>query len=103
MSSPIILSQSMVNRALGDPKFFGVVPEFNSLKNRQKVRKPVKGKGCGGCKQKTVHQNMFKEFVAATLSLNPNAAGRLKKYLGVDQLMINTQDTKTYKVDVRIV
>jgi len=93
----------MVSKALNDPKFFAVVPEFNGLKNRQTELKNAPRKGCGSCKKKQVHHTLFNEFEHIILSMDNGSHLRLKKYLGVESLMLNVLDSKTRQISVRVI
>jgi len=101
---PVILSQSMVSRCLADSEFLAQVPEFSTLKAKLKVMRIERTRrGCSGCRKVRVQQNLFKDFQLITLSLGRAGLDRMKRYLGVESLMMNTLDTKTNKVRVRVV
>jgi hypothetical protein len=100
---PIVLSEQMACRAMGDVLFYGKLPEFSALRNRKHyVDMKHPNQGCSKCKHKRVHNNLFREFVNIAASLNPNACARLRKYFGVQSLMVNHVDPNTNAVKIQI-
>jgi hypothetical protein len=100
---PVILSQAMVDRALADNGFYGQVPEFSQLRGVNKTTVPAPQSGCGGCRRSSYKLNMFQNFVTITTALPLEARGRLKRYFGVNSIMLNTYDRQTQKVAVQVI
>jgi len=103
-SQPVILSHTMVTRALADPRFHSLVPEFRSLRTRQPVPKIEQvSRGCSGCRRTQVNQDLYRDFIAIMLATGPEIQGRVKAYFGVPGLMMNVVDPKLSKVELKIV
>lgn len=102
MASPVILSETMVLRALNDVKFLARVPELTGLQNRAKVvmAKPSGCRHCGHTKQST---SILRDFIFAMMALSEEPRGRIKQYFGVESLMLNMHNPKTSQVEVKIV
>jgi hypothetical protein len=101
-NKPTVLSQGMVDHAVGDNAFFGQMPEFAQLRSTlsPSVRIPAGGcSGCGRTKQKT---NLFKNFVLVASSLTLEGGNRLKRYFGVSGLMLNVLDPASKQVTLKI-
>lgn len=101
---PVILSQTMVDRALVDNAFYGQLPEFNQLRSSGTM--PVidtSGRhGCSGCKRTKLKVNQFRDFVTVATALTQEGTRRLKTYFGVGRIMINVTDSKTRQVMLKI-
>lgn len=102
---PIILGQSHVSRALGDARFFELLPEFRVLQAKLATMKIDlnSNRGCGGCKRARATANIFNDFLAITSTLSPDGLQRLKQYLGCQQFMVNQLNPQTGQVRLRIV
>ena len=101
---PVILSQGMIGKAVGDAKFYAQCPEFSTLKGKLHImRVDMTRGGCSGCKTKRVQRNVYTDFVQLTMSLSADGQTRLKKYLGVSRLMLNMRDPATKQVKVALV
>ena len=94
VSSPVVLSSSMVDRALQDPTFYQKVPEFIPLRAKLEATKSALSGtgGCSGCRRKRVIRNMFHDFLLTTRSLSPDASVRMKQYFGIERMMFNSLD-----------
>lgn len=100
---PTVLSEGMACRAMADATFFTRLPEFSILRNqKQALDARNTATGCGGCRKRTLHTNLFREFVAIASALDANARERLRKYMGAAALMVNIVDPRTNQVQVRI-
>lgn len=101
---PVIISQHMVSKALKDSNFFNVMPEFSGLRNQLKqAEDKVNGsKGCSGCRRRRVIRNLYRDFVNIVLALNTVRLEQFKRYIGVEQLMVNTLILGTHKAQIKI-
>ena len=96
--SRTILSADHVRKALSDPKFFDMMPEFSALKSKLDTMKKAPTKyGCSSCREKRLRSSLHSDFVTTLNSLPTSALQRFKKYLGSDELLINAYDTKSGK------
>jgi len=93
---PALLSRTMVLQALGDPSFFRALPEFAGLQPKLRTMGvDLQRRGCKGCRQRRVEQNVFRDFLHILQTLDAEALARLKQFFGVSALMITTRDAKT--------
>ena len=88
LNRPMIMSQGVVRKLVTDPDFYKQIPEFVSLRTYQEKLKSEtkKSGGCSGCKQKRVEFNTMSAFIYVLASINEEAAGRLKRFLGVEKI-----------------
>ena len=102
-SRPVILSQDMVDRALVDNAFYAQMPEFAQLRGGTTMPVMVStGRGCSGCKRTKQKVNLFRNFVVIATSLTTEGIARLKRYFGIDGIMINVMDQKTQQIVLKI-
>lgn len=104
VNQPILLGQSHVNQALKDPRFFELLPEFRSLQAKIQVMAaaPVARRGCGGCRQTRVAQNLFGDFCTVLQALSPDGLTRIKRYFGAGGIMLNTLNPLTHQVVIKV-
>lgn len=104
---PTMLSQGQVIKALADPKFFELMPEFKSLQVKMATMhaplKPIQpvSRGCGSCKKSRVSRNLYSEFLTLTTAISPDGLTRLKGYLGVPQLLLHVLNREG-RAEVRV-
>jgi hypothetical protein len=97
---PTILSTQMVQRAVNDPGFFSVMPEFMPLKAtlaaaRAAIKSAETGRGCSSCRKRRVFAGVFSEFLRTARGLPADRIEALKGYLGVSGLMASVIDPAT--------
>jgi hypothetical protein len=101
---PVIMSQAMMARAISDPRFLALCPEFRTLKPKLATMKvKINKRGCRGCGERRIKQNIYRDFVTLVLSLGGDALTRLKSYLGVSRLMVNVEDPATKRPVVKVI
>lgn len=76
-----------INKAISDPKFFSLMPEFVSIKVQiDTMHIDVKSKkGCSSCNKRRLHANIDGNFAAIVSRLPDDRAKVLKKYLGIEE------------------
>lgn len=99
-SRPTMISSQLVQKAVSDHGFYDAVPEFLPLRDtvvaaKKAIDAAEQRGGCSGCKKRQVFVNVFREFVSVVGRLDPEAATRLKRYLGVSGLVVNAIDPVT--------
>lgn len=100
---PVIISQSLVSRAMSDSSFFDTLPEFTSLRDViKRSNVDISRGGCGGCKQRRVVANIYRDFISTANSLSEDGKQRLKDYIGASTIMINKVDPNTGHVQMRV-
>ena len=100
---PVLLSRSIVTKALTDPKFFEVMPEYRTLQPKLKTMQLDDKRSCGGCKGRRVEQNMFGDFMLVLRSMDTAALIRFKQYLNVPAVMYSVQDPNTGAFETRVI
>lgn len=100
-----VLSRGMVRKLLSDNTFFSSFSEFKMLENKLKTMNVdlSTGRGCKGCKGRRIETNLFRDFLTIMCSLSQERMQKLKKHLGVNQLMYSLQNPKTGGYETKIV
>jgi len=104
-SQPVIVTRRMMLQALADPRFVTLLPAFGSSKallNQVTNGKPVRAKGCAGCRGKRIAQSVWGQFVSVMLKLPPGQLTIFKQYFCIDRLMINRRIGNTGQLEVKI-
>lgn len=87
-SKPGIMMGGMhISKAVSDPGFFRLMPEFASIKAQLgTMHIDVKSKkGCSSCNKRRLHANIDGNFAAIVSRLPDDRAKVLKKYLGIEE------------------
>lgn len=82
----VILGGVHIAKAVADPKFFTLMPEFASVKaqiDTMHININSK-KGCNSCNKRRLHANVDGNFAAIASRLTDERARVLKKYFGLD-------------------
>jgi hypothetical protein len=95
---PEMISLQMVNRALTDPRFRKLCPEFASVKAPEK-----KAVGCGRCGSSGAQRSQTANFFSVASGLDAGALARMKSYFGVSKIMLNSRDVRTGVVSLKVV
>jgi hypothetical protein len=88
MSKPgVVLGGLHVEKAIHDPNFFGLMPEFSSIRAQiAAMHVDINSKkGCSSCQKRRIHTNIDGNFAAIASRLPDDRAKVLKKYLGIDE------------------
>jgi hypothetical protein len=103
-SRPVVLGASIVDQTLGDDTFLERLPEFRMLKPKLQAMhvKLHSGRGCRGCGRRRVLRSLFNDYLTVVQSLSPDALARFKKHLGAGQIMFNTHNVSTNKVETKV-
>ena len=91
---PTILEGSHIQRAIGDPSFYAAMPEFLPIKKKIDSLHVDLGSGCSSCRRRRVAVTVNSDFVSVLNSLSQDGFSRLKKYMGVDRLLVRAMDRK---------
>lgn len=87
MAKPgIVLGGVHVERAIHDPEFFRLMPEFSSIRAQiAAMHIDINSKkGCSACNKRRLHMNIDGNFAAIASRLPDERAKTLKKYFGID-------------------
>lgn len=99
-NSPVIFGAQHMTKALSDSSFFEALPEFLTVKSKMETMKVnlENNKGCTPCKMRKARNSVNSDFLSIMSSLSQDGKERFKKYFGVDRLLFNKTDPKTYRV-----
>lgn len=92
---PVILQASHVKKAIADPRFYALMPEFLPLKRKVEALHIDLKKGCSSCSRRRVMDTTTGDFVSILNSLSQDGLLRLKKYVGAGRLLIRARDPKS--------
>lgn len=95
---PTIMQASHIQRAMGDPNFYTLLPEFLPLKKKIEALHVNFTTGCTPCKKRRIADTVNSDFVSIMNSLTPDGFDRLKKYVGAKRLLVRAVDRSTNKV-----
>jgi hypothetical protein len=101
-----ILGGLHISKAVADPGFFELMPEFSSIRaqlNTMHIDSTLK-KGCSACNKRRMHANIDGNFAAIASRLPDDRAKVLKKYLGIpdaDKLYIRAVNPADHKLILR--
>ena len=96
-SHPVILEAAHITRAITDPNFYALMPEFLPVKRKVEALHVDLNKGCSSCKKRRVASSVNSDFVSVLNSLSGDALKRLKKYVGAERLLIRAMDRENGK------
>ena len=82
----VMLGGEHIAKAVSDPEFFKVMPEFASIKAQiDTMHIDINSKkGCNACNKRRLHANIDGNFAAIVSRLPDGRAKALKKYLGIE-------------------
>lgn len=89
---PVILQASHIQRAMNDPSFYALLPEFLPLKRKIEALHVNVGTGCPSCRKRRVANTVNSDFVSILNSLSNDGFSRLKRYLGAGRLLVRARD-----------
>lgn len=83
----VMLGGAHIVKAVTDPNFFRLMPEFASVKAQiETMHVDVRSKkGCNACNKRRLHANIDGNFAAIVSRLPDDRAKVLKKYLGIEE------------------
>ena len=98
---PTILQASHVQRAMADPNFYALLPEFLPVKRKIEALHVDFSTGCSPCKKRRVSDTVSSDFVSILNSLSDDGFARLKKYIGASRLLVRSMDRSRTKMVMR--
>ena len=83
----VILGGAHIDKAVHDRGFFGLMPEFASIRAQINTMHidTHSSRGCSSCNKRRLHANIDGNFAAIASRLPDDRAKVLKKYLGVSE------------------
>ena len=92
---PTILGASHISRAIADDRFYAAMPEFLPILRKREALHADSGLKCGTCIKRRMGVSLSSDFISVMNTLSQEAYGRLKRYLGVDRLLVRAMDRKS--------
>lgn len=86
--APTILQAAHVSRAISDPAFYALMPEFLTIKRKIEAMHVDLSSGCSPCKKRRIASAVNSDFVSILNTLSDSGFARLKKYFGVSRLLV---------------
>lgn len=100
-SRPTVLGADHIKRAIGDPNFFTSMPEFLTIKRKIDAMHLNLGQGCSSCQQRRAVGSMTSDFVTILNSLSDDGLQRLKRYFGINKMIVRAINPRTRKAETR--
>lgn len=94
---PVILQASHIQRAMSDPNFYALLPEFLPVKRKIEALHVDVSSGCSDCRRRRVSDTVNSDFVSILNSLSADGLSRLKRYIGAGRLLVRAMDGETRK------
>ena len=98
---PVILGTDHIKRAIGDANFFTMMPEFLPIRKKMEAMHVDFSTGCSPCKKRRTAVSLSSDFTSILTSLSDDGLKRIKKYLGVNGLLVRTVNRQTNKVEMK--
>lgn len=98
---PTILSVDHIKRAIGDANFYTLMPEFLAVKRKMDAMHVNFNTGCSPCKKRRVATSLTSDFVSILTNMSDDGLGRMKKYLGVNKLLVRSVNKQTGKMEMK--
>lgn len=100
-SKPVLIGTDHINRALGDANFFTQLPEFLPVKKKMEAALAAPGPGCMACRRRRAMGSATSDFISVLSTLSDSGLARMKKYLGVERLLVRTVNRSSGKVELK--
>lgn len=100
-SRPVLLSPDHVTRAVHDPNFYSLLPEFLPVRRKIESMNVDLTKGCPSCRRGRIAKSVTSDFVAVLNQLSDDGFSRLKRYLGAGRLVVRAVNRQTGRVEQR--
>lgn len=91
-SKTVVFGASHVSKAISDPNFFSLLPEFLPIQTKIKTMNVDLSTGCSPCKKRRIATSVNSDFVSILNNLSDDGFQRLKKWVGADRLLVHAMD-----------
>ena len=88
----VVFGASTIQKAIGDPNFFSLMPEFLPIQKKINTMKVDLSTGCSPCKKRRIASSVNSDFVSILNTLSDDGFQRLKKWVGADRLLVHAMD-----------
>lgn len=88
----VVFGASHISRAISDPNFFSLMPEFLPIRTKIATMKVDLSTGCSPCKKRRIASSVNSDFVSIMNSMSDDGFQRLKKWVGADRLLVHAMD-----------
>lgn len=96
-----ILGPDHIKRAIGDDKFFSLMPEFATLRKKVQAMHENLGAGCKPCQKRRIASSLTSDFVSILNTLSDDGLKRIKQYVGVNRLLVRAIDKASGRAVLR--
>lgn len=100
-----LLAEQEIKDSMADARFYEQMPEFLPLRKKMQAMHDdlITPHGCSNCAKNRVYRSLGGDYLRIVANLRPDAAERLRRYFGADELRANildpvTRQPKTIKV-----
>lgn len=94
-----LIAEDEIKDSMADPRFYEQLPEFLPLRAKMGALHDdiVTPHGCSNCAKNRVYRSIGGDFlsIVSTFTGKPDAAARLRRYFGADELRANVLDPNT--------
>ena len=98
---PVIFNTDHIKKAILDPNFYTMLPEFLPVKRTLESRGVPTAGGCSSCIRRRAATSMTSDFVSVMANLNDDGLERVKKYFGAKRLLVRTVNKSTKRIEMR--
>lgn len=88
----VVFGASHISKAVSDPNFFSLMPEFLPIQTKIRTMKVDLSTGCSPCKKRRIATSVNSDFVSILNTLSDDGFQRLKKWAGADRLLVHAMD-----------
>jgi hypothetical protein len=94
-----LLTEQEIKNSMADARFYEQMPEFLPLRKKMQAMHSdlVTPRGCSSCAKNRVYRNMGGDYLRLVAGLKGDAADRLRRYFGADELRATVLDPATRK------
>lgn len=92
-----LLSEQEIKNSMADARFYEQMPEFLPLRKKMQAvhNDLLTPKGCSNCAKNRAYRSFGGDYLTIVASLRADAAERLKRYFGADEIRATTLDSET--------
>lgn len=99
---PTILSQQHISRAINDPNFYTLMPEFAAVRKKMEAMHASEPDGgCDPCRKRRITGSLTSDFISIMNRLSDDGLQRIKKYVGVGRLLVRATNKQTGRMELR--
>lgn len=92
-----LLAEQEIKDSMADARFYEQMPEFLPLRKKMQAMHNdlITPHGCTSCAKNRAYRSLSGDYLTIVANLRPDAAERMKRYFGADELHANVLDPET--------